>query len=190
MKSSKIIMPIFLLLVFFQLMTPIKMIYDQENVLKEGKLYKFITQPIDPNDPFRGKFIRMNYEINNCKVVDTIWNKNEEIYLYIKDSIGFATLKTISKEKLNIDNDYILAKVSTYSKYNQTVFFNLPFDRFYMEESKAKPAEDLVRRNRRDTIRNTTYGLVSINNGKFVLKDVLINDISIKDLVVIYKENN
>ena len=49
-----------------------------------------------------------------------------------------------------------------------------------MEESKAKPAEDIYRKyNRRlDTI-NKTYAVVAVKDGKAVLKDVFINDKSI-----------
>ena len=184
MKSKKIIFILFLLVVLMQLAVPTKMMYDQEETLKAGKFYKFITQPIDPSDPFRGKFIRMNYEINSFKTEDSIWKRKQEVYVYFKDSIGFAKLKTVSKVKLSIPNDYVIAKTNWYNKRRKVVSFNLPFDRFYMEEFKAKPAEDLVRMNRRDTVKeNTTYGMVYIHNGNFVLKDVFINDISIKDLV-------
>ena len=187
MKSLKIIIVLFLLVAIFQLLVPIKMIYDQENVLNKGKPYKFLTQPIDPNDPFRGKFIRMNYQMNRYKTLDTVWDRDQEIFIYLKDSLGFARLDTVSKEKLDNDKDYVKAKVNWYYNDNNILRFNLPFNRFYMEESKAKPAEDLVRRNRRDTT-NITYALVYINKGNFVLEDVFINDVPIKNLIEENKE--
>ena len=62
------------------------------------------------------------------------------------------------------------------------VHFDLDFDRYYMDEYKAKPAEDLYRKNnRRNDSLNTTYALVAIKDGEAVLKDVLINEKSIKD---------
>lgn len=184
MKSKKIIFILFLLVVVIQLAAPAKMIYDQEETLKEGKSYKFITEPIDPNDPFRGKFIRMNYEINTFKTEDSIWRSKQEIYVYFKDSLGFAKLKTVSKVKLSIPNDYVIAKTNWYNKRSKVLLFNLPFDRFYMEESKAKPAEDLVRENNRDSLRvNTTYAQVFLYKGDFVLSDVFINGKKIKDII-------
>ena len=36
-----------------QWFVPLNMIMQQETVLKEGTPFKFKTQPIDPNDPFR-----------------------------------------------------------------------------------------------------------------------------------------
>ena len=94
-----------------------------------------------------------------------------------------AKVEAVSKVKLPIQNDYIIATTNWYYNTNKTLRFNLPFNRFYMEESKAKPAEDLVRRNRRngrnrDTLSNKTYALVYINNGDFVLKRAFIFFIS------------
>lgn len=186
MKSSKIIMSLFLVVVIFQLMTPVKMIYNQENVLKLGKSYKFLTQPLDPNDPFRGKFIRMNYEISTYKTKDSVWNRGQEIYVYLKDSLGYAKLDTITKEKLNISQDYIKAKVGWYKKYSKVLDFNLINERFYMEEFKAKPAENLVRQVQRNNNKNSsTYALIYIKDGTSVLKNVFINEIPIKDLIMV-----
>jgi uncharacterized membrane-anchored protein len=184
MKTQKTLFILFVVVAIAQLLAPTKMIYDKEFTLKNGKAYKFITEPLDPNDPFRGKYIRMNYDINSIKTKDSLWDRNQEIYVYLKDSLGYAKLKTVSKEKLSIENDFIKAKVNWYNKRKNMLMFNLPFNRFYMEESKAKPAEDLVRANRRDSLRiNTTYALVLINKGDFVLSDVFINDKKIKDII-------
>ena len=46
-----------------------------------------------------------------------------------------------------------------------------------MEESKAKPAEDIYRKyNRQGNNKSETYALVAVKNGNAVLKDVYIND--------------
>lgn len=183
MKSKKIIIILFLLLAIVQLLAPAKMIYNKEQIIEKGKAYKFLTQPLDPNDPFRGKYVRLNYQINTYKTSDSIWNNNRDVYVYLKDSSGFATIETISHKKLDLKNDYVLATKNWFNANNNKLIFDLPFNRFYMEESKAKPAEDLVRRNRRDTINNTTYALVYIKEGEFVLNNVFINDVPIKNLV-------
>ena len=57
-----------------------------------------------------------------------------------------------------------------------------PYDRYYMEESKAYEAEVKFREAQRDTSQ-LTYALVNIRNGQSVLKDVMIEGISIKELV-------
>jgi len=175
---------LFIIVAIAQLFVPTQMIMGQETVLTEGKAYKFKTQPVDPSDPYRGKYITLRYDMNSALNKGLTWERYEEIYVYIKeDSLGFAELVEVGKSPINSENDYVIAKARrSYIDYNR-VFFDLPFDRFYMNENKAKPAENAYRVAQRDTIPNNTYGLVYIKEGKAVLKDVIINEISIADYV-------
>ena len=51
-----------------------------------------------------------------------------------------------------------------------------------MNENKASNAEVTYAESMTDE-KNKTYALVAVKNGEAVIKDVLINDISVKDLV-------
>jgi hypothetical protein len=62
------------------------------------------------------------------------------------------------------------------------VYFDLPFDKYYMEESKAYAAEQIYRERQLDTVR-TTYAIVYIKDGVGRLSDVKIGDSSIRDMV-------
>jgi len=48
------------------------MIFDQEKIIKTGKTYKFFTQPLGPNNSFRGKYVSLNYKINSFKTKDSL----------------------------------------------------------------------------------------------------------------------
>ena len=61
-KKTQIVL--FVLVALAQLYVPAKMIWDQEDVLKNGSEYKFKTDPVDPNDPFRGKYITLSFDNN------------------------------------------------------------------------------------------------------------------------------
>jgi uncharacterized membrane-anchored protein len=37
---------------------------EREYIVLTGKTVYLRTAPIDPNDPFRGQFVRLNYEIS------------------------------------------------------------------------------------------------------------------------------
>ncbi len=169
---------LFLVVVLVQLFVPSKIIFDRENVLETGVTYKFKTQPVDPNDPFRGKYITLNYKMDSAKTNDATWEQGETILVYLeKDSLGFARVHSVSKEQKSTDRDYVEATVSWSYRDSTIVNFELPFDRFYMEESRAKPAEDIYRKyNRQSNNKSETYALVAVKNGKTVLKDVYIND--------------
>lgn len=182
--KSKYLFIAFVIVAIVQLFVPLQMIFGQEAVLKTGTAYKFKTEPVDPSDPYRGKYITLNYNINSGFSKDSIWINQQDVYVYLDtDSLGFAKLLSISKTPLKIENDYVIAKVKGHYGNSNRIDFDLPFDRFYMNENKAKPAEYAYRDAQRDTLPNNTYGLVYVKNGKAVLKDVLINNVSIADYV-------
>ncbi len=184
MKAIHIFL-LFVAVALIQLFVPAQMIFNKETILETGTAYKFRTQPIDPNDPFRGKYITLRYDFNSIKTEDTLWERKEEAYVYLAtDSLGFAKPFAITREKLDLDDDYVMAEINWYNKKKQEVSVRLPFNRYYMEESKAYEAEVAHRKAQRDSLPDNTYALVFIKDGKAVLGDVLIDEISIKDHVI------
>ena len=186
MKNKTIVLVLFALIMAVQLYVPAKMILDNEEILENGKEFKFRTQPIDPNDPFRGKFVRLYIEEDHIVKDSTEeWNDSKNVFVLIEeDSLGFARIKDIA-ETQPASGDYIYTKV--YSSYindaGRYISVDYPFDRYYMEESKAFEAETAYRESNIDSTQ-VTYVLVSVKEGNAVLKDVLINEESIRDVVL------
>ncbi len=52
-------MVLFAVMCLAQWIVPGKMVYDSENTIAEGTLYKFKTAPVDPSDPLRGKYVTL-----------------------------------------------------------------------------------------------------------------------------------
>lgn len=181
---KKIILLLFVVMCLVQWYVPAKMIADQETVLKEGKVYKFKTAPVDPADPFRGKYIVLSFEENRFGVSDyNKWLDVHDVYVSLRDSAGFARIHNISVTEPQ-DTDYVKARVTyvtTYEPY--TLWIEYPFDRFYLEESKASEAEKVYWESQRNDSTQATYAEVSIRNGDAALIDVKINDRSIVDIV-------
>lgn len=183
------IFPIFILIALIQLAIPVKSIYNQEQILTHGKEFKFQTVPVDPTDPFRGKYIALNFKENTIGVSTyEKWNKGEKVFVIVEeDKNGFAQVMYASKTVPNNHNHYLSAIVqrvtSTKGESNLEIQIQYPFDRYYMEESKAKAAENLYRKATADQ-KILTYALVNIKDGKATLKDVMIDGKSIKDLIV------
>ncbi len=179
-------LPFFLLLAVIQLFIPIRMVVLQERTLQKGVPYKFRTAPVDPNDPFRGKYITLRFEAEQYETQDTTpWQKHEKVFVFLsKDRQGFASIEQISRKPPLDETDYFQATVSYISLYGSRAQIDLrfPFDRYYMEETKAPEAEEAYRsalQNRQDDI----YALVYVKNGKTVLDDVRIGDRSIRAVV-------
>lgn len=188
MNNKKILLTVFIIVAIIQLAIPAKMIWDKETILTTGKEFKFETAPVDPTDPFRGKYIQLQYAIDQYQLnTENTWTAGDKIYVILKtDSNGFAVIDNVSKDKPTDNIDFVKGKVLFITGLNfKTLTISYPFDRFYMEESKAYDAELAYHETQMDTTK-TTYALVNIKNGKAVLKDVLIDGVSIVDIV---KEN-
>ena len=190
MDRKKVILYAFGALVFVQLFVPAKMIFDKELVLGSGTTFKFKVRPIDPSDPFRGKYITLNYTDQRIDVpTEPEWQRKESVYiLYVKDSAGYAKVSHVSKEKPTESTDYLKTKVTHVTLYRDKQVLNIefPFNRFYMEESKAEEAERVYWQSLWRTRGNEnppTYALISIKNGKGVLKDVMVHGTSVKEIV-------
>ena len=185
MNSKKIGIATFMLVALVQLYVPAKMILDQEKLLASGTEFKFKTAPIDPYDPFRGKYITLNYAENEITIPkEKDWTAGETIYVSLtRDKDGFAKIKSVSKEKPALNATYVKAKVLYVTDNGSNkLTIAYPFDRFYMEESKAYAAEQAYQQSQQDTTK-LTYALVNIQNGNAALKDVLMDGTSIREVV-------
>jgi uncharacterized membrane-anchored protein len=182
MKKTYIYL-LFGLMVIAQIFASAQVVYKFESIITSDNVYKFKTAPIDPSDPFRGKYITLNYEINSFEAPENDWEDYQDGYAYFsKDENGYAVLETLTKEPLaSSEFDYIV--VETYNYNSNTIRFDLPFDRYYMEESKAYDAEVFTRELRRDGKDNDVYAEVHIKGDTHVLTDIIANDISVIDAV-------
>lgn len=184
MISKKIIIPLFLLVAAAQLYAPASMIWEREKVIAEGEVYFFETAPIDPSDPFRGKYVRLNFKDETIPI-DSIddWVRYQEVYLLLeKDSAGFARYSQVSVEPPANSTAFLKVEVNYISPGSGELHFNLPFNRFYMEESKARPAEELYQESIRHG-QDLTYAVASVREGEAVLLDVLVNGEPLRNLV-------
>ena len=188
MKKT-ILVPAFILMVLAQLYFPARMIFHKESILTTGTEYKFRTAPIDPYDPFRGKYILLNFNANSVKVADADdWMSGDQVFVDLTtDSAGYASVLSVSKSEPDSYDNYIKASISLiiYDTLN-TVFIQYPFDRFYMEESIAPAAEQTYNAAAVDS-NQVAYALVLVKNGEAVVKDVLIDGVSLSELV---RKNN
>jgi uncharacterized membrane-anchored protein len=190
MNSKRIILIAFILVALVQIYVPAKIILERAIVLNSGKEFKFKTAPIDPSDPFRGKYINLNFNENTVGIQNKEkWTRGETVFVLLTtDNSGFAKIKSVSKARPSDSQDFLKAKVNHVIHDGSKLSIEFPFDRYYMEESKAYDAELTYRRALPDTSQ-VTYALVNIKNGESVLKDVMINGVSIREIVKQEQQN-
>ena len=182
MKTDRII---FIAIVAFQLIVPSYMIWNSEDIIASGNEFKFRTRPIDPNDPYRGKYLHLSFTENKIAISqEATWKFGEPIAVLLdKDQNGYAKIKSVSKEIPEDGEEYLMAKVSYVQESEpRELFVAYPFNRFYVEESVAEQAEETYRQSSLDTTQ-IAYAQVSIKNGEAILKDVLIDGEPINDLI-------
>lgn len=174
----------FIVVAIAQLFIPAKMVYDNHITETEGTTYKFKAEPVDPADPFRGRYITLNFEADNFATAHFEDEYNREIFALLgKDAQGFARIKGVQYDR-PAKGDYITARVWHYSRYDKTLHLKLSFERYYMEESKAPEAEKLYNQYVGDS-NNTlpAYGEVAVKDGNAVLKAVIINGMPVEEYV-------
>jgi len=92
MISKKYIWPIFGILVLAQLLVPIRMIWERESAIHKGEVLHLKTAPVDPADPFRGRYVRLNFEADHLKVrsQEHQLNQDQQVFVtYNKDTDGY-----------------------------------------------------------------------------------------------------
>lgn len=135
-----------------QLFVPGYLVFRNYDTLKTGDSYKFIVNPYDPYDPFRGRYVELR-------------PAERAVFKYTplgRDERGFAKILPGSSDR----------PISTgvYAK-------NLRLNRYYMNESMA-PIAERVQRNLSDD--DYMYLLVKVKGGHYVIEGLYINDIPIE----------
>lgn len=193
--NRKIIFIIFLIVALIQLAVPAKMIFDSENVIKKGETFKFQLDPIDPHDPFRGKYMTLRFTENEFTIDSCIQTGYVDAYIEIQSANnGYAKIKNISFDKPSSEKDFFKAKV--YCEYyphfeNQKIdaqksenkyVVTYPFTKYFMNELGIAAVEKKLLQLLRDSSA-IAYGEVSIKNGQSRLTAIKVNGKKIEDMI-------
>jgi uncharacterized membrane-anchored protein len=183
--SSRLLTGLFLIICIIQLYIPFSMIRNQNKILQHGTSYKFRTAPIDPNDPFLGKYVRLHFTASEA-IVDNNeeWGYDDEVFVTLDtDETGFAKIKEVTRKTPGSSDDFVRARIRYIERDSVCkLFLDYAFDKFYMEEFKAPEAEKVYMESRVDSTQ-IAYALIKVKNGKSAIENVYINDIPIKTVV-------
>lgn len=180
-------------LVVVQLYVASEAIWRREKILSEGIRYKMRVAPLDPTDPFRGKYIRLSFADELTQIPLALAAQAEQLkkmtygqqlYVSLKaDEAGFARVAAVSAHPVS-GTSYFPVTSGYYYPEAQQISVSYSFDRFYMNEEKAKPAEKLYFDALRDSsVQQNTYAVVRVFNGEVVLEDVQVDGLSLADLI-------
>ena len=142
-----------------QLLVLAWMAFEREWVVRTGQVVYLRTAPVDPQDPMRGDYVRLNYELAtvpkaHCrgevatwfKPKDEIYNvkvRDRRVYAEIElDAEGVAELVSLSDEPPSAGL-YLRGRAETI--YFNAIDVRFGVEAFFMEQGTAKAFEDEVR---------------------------------------------
>ena len=165
-----------------QLAVPGWMIFEQEQTLRLGTEYKFQTEPVDPYDLFRGRYVALRFkaeDVNRAENEPKLPN-GSCIYVVVKANVdGFAEVEQVSPTPIQGEN--VFRATVGFNWRAKSLHLNFPFNRYFMEESLAPEAECAYRNANRRNPKQSAWALVRLRNGNAALADLVIDGQPIRD---------
>jgi uncharacterized membrane-anchored protein len=163
---------LFLCLALVQLAVPASMIVRRELTLHSGRQYRFQTAPVDPYDPFRGRYVALALQASSAPLPPNIpLTPGQRVYAILtEDTAGFATITALSLTPPGGDTYF-----QTYVYYvsGDRVQIDIPFNRYYTDEHLAPAAERAYWQHSRLQT-HEAYITVRIKDGLAVLEELYI----------------
>jgi uncharacterized membrane-anchored protein len=179
MNDPRRIFLILLAVVFIaQWVVPVSMIRGREQVLEHGTEVKFRVRPVDPYDPFRGRYVRINAEPVVDERID--WadglKRGQRAFALIDiDANGFAQARAVVAEQPD-DGLYLEGKV----RWPRSHSMDFGLNRYYMNEKMAPATEKLVAERLQEDA--TVYIVTRVLGGESVITGLYVDGIPVEDL--------
>jgi len=187
MSARARILAAFVLLAIVQLAVIGSRIVKWETVMRTGKEYKFRAAPVDPADPFRGRYVALAYEAASVPrdQAPNLRSHQEAFALLGVDRDGFAEIKALASEP-PADADFVRVRIGYVSHVRpleqKEISLDLPFERFYVPEEIAPAAEKAYgaasARDKKDA-----YAVVRVKDGYGVIEDLFIGGEPIREFL-------
>jgi len=198
---------IFGIIVLIQLAVPTWMIQQHEQVLAQGQVFRFKTAPVDPYDLFRGRYVALRIASDSASfpadsdefkamalnsaensaekagvhiIVDASWAPGRDYFVSLKtDKQGVTSLYKVLKDPPET-TPYLKLKVS--SSEGTKLYFEMPFDRFYLEE-KLAPAVESAYQDMSRTDNQQAYISVKVLDGRGVIEELYLDNLPAREYI-------
>ena len=137
---NKLRLIIFVLVALTQIAVPASMIWKRERTLREGRLWKFRTAPVDPVDAMRGRYLVLRFEAEDFPSAKPIGAYRDTVYAKLKeDADGFAVVDQAEETPMEGDD---VVKAEGFGQYEGKAHVKFSFDRLWVTEANAAAAEE------------------------------------------------
>lgn len=144
---------LFALLCAAQVAVPASLVVRHEQTRANGTAWRFQVAPVDPGDPFRGRYVRLSYEVERAPLPVAEGSAGylahgRRVYAELeRDAQGFARLGPVH-ERRPAGVEYVDVFVQSMEAPDEAapggparVQVRLPFDRYYLPEAQAPEVE-------------------------------------------------
>lgn len=173
MKNARLLF--WLLLGLALLAVPISMILKKEAALSQGTTVLLRLAPVDPYDPFRGRFMRLNFEIETLAnpLSDALNKQDAQAPLYARIKLDAAGFGQVTGVQLEEPSSGLYLRVKRGWRDDR---IQVPFNRYYMNEDKAPrieaEARSLIAEAQKEGRPNPVYAVVNVHKGEGVLLEL------------------
>lgn len=151
-----------------QLAVPASMIWKRQQILREGRVWKFRTAPVDPVDALLGRYLSLRFAAERSATSAPLLSGEGLPYVSLKnDADGFAVVDEVSYEPKPGDN---VIRAEYYGFYEGKVNLRFPFDRFWVNEGDATAAEGAYQAHGRDD----GYVTVRVGRGDAAIEELYL----------------
>ena len=164
---------IFCVVALAQVGVPAALVWQREQTLKQGRVWKFRTVPVDPVDAIRGRYIALRFAAEEFDSPVKFESGNKSAHAVLKqDTDGFAEVDHLTTETV-VTDDVVPVESAWWHEGKQRVRFG--FDKFWVAEANAPAAERAyVENNRRD--KQNAYVTVKVRRGDAALAQLFIDN--------------
>ena len=168
--NKKTLFLLFAIAALLHLAFPLSMILRQEWTLKHGEQVLLRTQPVDPYDVLRGRYVALAFHENKIKQSAEGLQRRQQVYAqYRIGEDGFAAVTNLVANRPK--GFSIPARVGWVNA--QQVNYQFTFNRYFLNENIAPEAEAAYRRmNRRG--KTNTWVQVRVLKGHAVIEDLML----------------
>jgi hypothetical protein len=199
----------FAIVAMAQLLVPTLMISRQSAIARSGNEFKFKIRQNRMGATIQGNFISFQFEADLFRVADAKeWERNQAVYVtFDKDSLGFARVRNVTKEKPLDSKDWVRAKAfliirdSTKNKearernlnnlrgrslFNYIDYsylkLNYPFSKYHIQDTNTKEWAKAFSAKMRDSLSTVTLSVKIIEN-EFLSEELKLDSVSFRDFV-------
>jgi len=156
-------------------------VFRSELALRNGEVFRFRIQPVDPVDAFRGRYVAIRFALDRAPVPEGFELKSQQwVFVPLQvDEEGLVAFDTAAVDPPATGPFLRLRSRGVYpdDEGKLEVWVTLPFNRYYMDEDVAPEAERAVWSGPRGQ-RDATV-TVRVRNGVGVLEELYIDGVPI-----------